>query len=241
MERDFIQEGIERFEKRKEEIINKTEEELNNEIKERFSKIIEKYYGSQKSEEEREKELNDTFQKYCDKSLNNENRKIEISGRTYTSKEIKRNKILKYLVFAALALFTIQLIRSGWDSELLSAYRTIRDAKTSDFTKEEKELLDEINRDDLPRIREAIKNYDGPYTYTFGGDRTDGTHNVYYVFDKGALIQAGDKELDPIERLVINERKEIKGVEVDTLNPKPAGNVGIKEGDGEPIGSGRIR
>lgn len=240
---DFIEDGIQRYEERKEEIIKKHQDELDKSIDDKYKALLEKVYGTSLSEEEREQKIDDMFNKYYQKSIQDEEnkKKQEIAGRTYTSKEVLKEKIIGGIIFASLILITASLHRSIVNDELLSKYKEMRTDMTADFTLSEKEQLDPITKEDLTELKQAIKDYDGPYTYTLGGDRTDGTHNDYYVFDKGALVQVNDQQLDPIERLVKEEVKEITKDRVTELKPKDAGNVGIKEGFGEPIGSGRKR
>ena len=243
MERDFIQDGIERYEERKEALKQKHSEELANNIQSRYKAILEKYYGTSLTEEERDKKIEETYNKYLEKTIQDEeNRKRqEIAGRTYTSKEILKEKIIGGLIFATLILLTVALRHSIKDSELLSKYSEMRSDMTADFTPVEESKLDPITKEDLKELKQAIKDYDGPYTYRLSGDRTDGTHNDYYRFDGESFVQVSDKELDPIERLVKEEVREITKDRVPVLQPKAAGSVGIKEGFGEPIGSGRTR
>ena len=243
MVNDFIQDGIEKYESRKQEIKNKYEAEIAKELDARYKSALEKVYGTSLTEEEREQKMEDIYNKYYTKTIQDaaNSKKQEIAGKTYKSVEIDRNKLIGGLLMAALILLTSALHRDIVNNELLSKYSEMRSDMTSDFTPSERDQLDPITKEDIPELRKAIEEYDGPYTYTFGGDRTDGTHNDYYVFEKDSLIQVSDQQLDPIERLVKKEVKEITKDRVPNLELKEAGSVGIKEGFGEPIGSGRRR
>lgn len=243
METKFIQDGVLRFKEKKNEVIKNSQDELDKSIDDRFKAILEQYYGTSLSEEEREQKVENICNKYYEKAIQNadNSKKQEIAGKTYRSIEIEKERVVGGLLIAALILLTALTRRDIVNSELLSKYSEMRSDMTSDFTLSEKEQLDPITKEDIPELRKAIEEYDGPYTYTFGGDRTDGTHNDYYVFEKDSLIQLNDQQLDPIERLVKKEVKEITKDRVPELELKEAGSVGIKEGFGEPIGSGRRR